>query len=834
MLSTAEEPKVSRIVRAHKVRGDDFRGSDKPRTCHKRSTAMRTSLRTPAVRGTHVLTCAHTPPGPPETMLALHFCLTLLPLAAPSLGIDTLGELSAAATFTPDAVVEGDRVVEGDWPPAVDRALELAGDNRSELEAAWAALEEDQRPGMEFLIEHMPVGDLRGLSKDFLLEHVTEAYAAWELAPWSESMGDQVFLEHVLPYASINERRDAWRKDLRERCAPWVSEARTASEAAVILNQRLFKDVGVIYSTKRPKADQSPYESIEAGMASCTGLSVLLIDACRAVGVPARFVGTPHWSDDSGNHSWVEIWDDGWHFTGAAEPSGDDLNKAWFTGRASSAKPDSDRYGIFAVSYKRTPQRFPMVWRPDADWVFAVNVTDRYIRTAEPLPEGHGRLRIGAAHLKTGERLAAEVSIQIGAERRSLGVTRDERFDTNDLLEVVVPLGEPVQVSMSYGGVARLDTLTLDGPEHLHMAMLDPRLTEELAAEAIDELLSDATRIRRQVAQDRLEKLELTAGDKTMPFWWTTFGEAPEGGHSLWISMHGGGGAPARVNDQQWENQKRLYSLEEGIYVAPRAPTNSWNLWHEGHIDTLFDQLVADFVWAHGVNPDRVYLLGYSAGGDGVYQLAPRMADRWAGAAMMAGHPNDARPEGLRNLAFTLHMGGEDGAYDRNKVAEAWKKQLGDLHQADPEGYDHWVEIHDGKGHWMDREDAAALPWMAERTRNLRPQRVVWVQSGRTHERFYWLRNPEPKPGAKVIAELRGQDVQLLEASGVERLVMRLDDSMLDLDQPLRVIMGQEILFEGRVERDLEVIRETFRERGDPRGIWTAEIEVELPKAQEG
>ena len=39
----------------------------------------------------------------------------------------------------------------------------------------------------------------------------------------------------------------------------------------------------------------------------------------------------------------------------------------------------------------------------------------------------------------------------------------------------------------------------------------------------------------------------------------------------------------------------------------------------------------------YGVDSDRVYLMGYSAGGDGVYQVAPRMADRFAAAAMMAG-----------------------------------------------------------------------------------------------------------------------------------------------------------------------------------------------------
>ena len=52
------------------------------------------------------------------------------------------------------------------------------------------------------------------------------------------------------------------------------------------------------------------------GMASCTGLSILLVDALRSVGIPARFAGTASWHDDRGNHSWTEVrLDDGWHFT---------------------------------------------------------------------------------------------------------------------------------------------------------------------------------------------------------------------------------------------------------------------------------------------------------------------------------------------------------------------------------------------------------------------------------------------------------------------------------------------------------------------------------------
>ncbi|MEY3853213.1 MAG: hypothetical protein RI910_2193, partial [Verrucomicrobiota bacterium] len=71
---------------------------------------------------------------------------------------------------------------------------------------------------------------------------------------------------------------------------------------------------------------------------------------------------------------------------------------------------------------------------------------------------------------------------------------------------------------------------------------------------------------------------ELKAGGKTLRWLEKEFNLAPAGQRSLWISMHGGGGTAVTVNDQQWQNQIRLYAPPEGIVVAPRAPTDTWNL----------------------------------------------------------------------------------------------------------------------------------------------------------------------------------------------------------------------------------------------------------------
>ncbi|MCP3916334.1 MAG: polyhydroxyalkanoate depolymerase [bacterium] len=751
---------------------------------------------------------------------------------------------------------------------ALTRALEAAGENRPQLEAALARVPEDQCSGLRWLVEHMPADDLKTLGADYLVENCTLAYEAWRASPWKDQLGEELFLDAVLPYASINERRDAWRADFRSRFAPLVKDAKSPGEAAAILNNEVFGLVGVKYSTKRRKADQSPYESMETGLASCTGLSVLLIDACRSVGVPARFVGTPLWSDGSGNHSWVEVWDDGWHFTGAAEPSGHELDKAWFTGRAAGATREDPRHAIYAVTWRKTPIKFPMVWKRGEPAIHAVDVTDRYTRGAETLEIGNAYVRfrvLGA----DGERCAASVRCTKGAVTVFEGEAKDERFDANDHLTAELPLGVELAVTASFEGrsatqslqidkVEQLVTITLGGEpvpqervpqEPVTVQTVNESLRAHLASGAPDletqpfariplsaagaavcrELLwtNHARRIRAERAQE-LEARVLEIDGAKMPFWYTVRGEKPAGGRSLFLSMHGGGGAPKKVNDRQWENQKKLYEPEEGIYLAPRAPTDTWNLWHQAHIDGLFDRLIENLVVLEEVDPDRVYLMGYSAGGDGVYQLAPRMADRFAAAAMMAGHPNETSPDGLRNLAFTLHMGGDDDAYDRAGVARRWKELLAELAAQDEGGYEHWVEVHEGKGHWMDKEDAAAVPWMACYTRDLRSPRVVWRQDDVTHTRFYWLADPEPAARRRIVVEREGQELRIVESGGAKRLALRLDDDMLDLDQEVVVSDGERELFRGRVPRTIEVLARTLAERGDPRGVFSGEVVVDL------
>ncbi len=355
-------------------------------------------------------------------------------------------------------------------------------------------------------------------------------------------------------------------------------------------------------------------------------------------------------------------------------------------------------------------------------------------------------------------------------------------------------------------------------------------LSKAQADEATEILWNTHADIVRTTNKAEWDSKAITIDGKTMKFEFKVFGEKPKTGRSLFITMHGGGGAPKEVNDQQWKNQIGLYKPAEGVYVAPRAPTDNWNLWHEGHIDGLFDRLIEGMVVFEGVDPNRVYLMGYSAGGDGVYQLGPRMADRWAAASMMAGHPNDASPLNLRNVPFAIHCGADDGAYDRNKVAKAWGEKLDALRKDDPKGYEHVAELHAGRAHWMNLEDAKAVPWMAKFTRNTTPDRVVWRQGGPAHSRSYWLmvKDADKKPGTLVVATLKPGEIAIESAEGLTCVTVLLSDSMTNLEKPVKITRDGKTLWEGTALRTIASLSASLHERADRGLMYPARVTVEF------
>lgn len=358
-----------------------------------------------------------------------------------------------------------------EYQALIDRTIATAGDNAKELKKALKEVPRNEREGMAFLISYMPERDAKSLSADFLLENVQYAYKARAEFPWAKEVPDSVFLNDVVAYANLNENRESWRKDFYERFKKYVAPCKTMREAIDSVNKNVRDELLVDYNTKREKPDQAPYESMRQHMASCSGLSILLTDAFRAVGIPSRVAGTPAWHDDRGNHNWNEVWIDGqWRFT-EYYPS-DDLDQSWFLTDAGKAIKEDVRKAIYAASFKPTGSYFPLVWDEDIRYVHAENVTDRYTSlyraqlSAMPADGSHVALRVMVFKDKdhaeaSGDRVATNLDVFKGDKQlyggRSTGATQD----MNDVLTFNVEKNKQYIVKFM-NGKGEMQTQTVD------------------------------------------------------------------------------------------------------------------------------------------------------------------------------------------------------------------------------------------------------------------------------------------------------------------------------------------------------------------------------------
>ena len=362
--------------------------------------------------------------------------------------------------------------------PTLDDALARAGSRRADIERLLADAAPDHRPSLEFLVTHMPPIDLASVDLGMVATNTTLAHEAMATAPWAPRIPRDVFLNDILPYACVNETRDLWRPRLRELSLPLVEGCKTPGEAARRINEKLFPLVNVKYSTKRKRPDQSPLETMESGMATCTGLSVLLADACRSVGVPARIVGTPLWANMRGNHTWVEVWDGDWHFVGAAEPDPAGLDRGWFVHDASQAKRDEPRHAIYASSFRKTGQPFPMVWARNIQWVPSVNVTDRYTPKSTTPKDGKPRLLVKVLDQPAGSRVKSDVLLLESSPDGQVrfGQSREETADMNDILPFEVVPGSRYSVVVRSGWTERrVEVTATDAREQVVVVPLSDR-----------------------------------------------------------------------------------------------------------------------------------------------------------------------------------------------------------------------------------------------------------------------------------------------------------------------------------------------------------------------
>ena len=167
-------------------------------------------------------------------------------------------------------------------------------------------------------------------------------------------------------------------------------------------------------------------------------------------------------------------------------------------------------------------------------------------------------------------------------------------------------------------------------------------------------------------------------------------------GCPMWICLHGGGTTNTdkddyNNNDDNWRDGRsyfasmvKPYAANHGpvIMVCPRGVStreretksngekvlawDDYNLHFRDESYVLIEQMIIRLLQPKAieapyfVDPNRVFLWGFSAGGDGAFNMAARIPDRFAGVVAGAGHPNGATFANCANLELLLQVGERD------------------------------------------------------------------------------------------------------------------------------------------------------------------------------
>ncbi len=208
------------------------------------------------------------------------------------------------------------------------------------------------------------------------------------------------------------------------------------------------------------------------------------------------------------------------------------------------------------------------------------------------------------------------------------------------------------------------------------------------------------------------------------------------------------------------------------------------------------------------VDFDRVYVVGHGKGVPAAVAVGNYGPQRFAGVAGRAGEPGEQGPENFSNLPTYFAGGGAKAAAFERAVRDA--------------GFDNCRLAPTG-----DEQDL--WDWIQANPRRTYPTRVTLAVGTPFPTRAYWLRVAPTASDARMTATIeRGTNTVALDGHGVSHVTLYLNDALVDLDQPLRVLRNgaeQEVAVERGFLSTLDLLADGT---SDAASVYVAEAVLEL------
>lgn len=315
---------------------------------------------------------------------------------------------------------------------------------------------------------------------------------------------------------------------------------------------------------------------------------------------------------------------------------------------------------------------------------------------------------------------------------------------------------------------------------------------------------------------------------------------SPEKDYALILCLHGAG-FTGDAYLERW--QTRLG--EQYILACPTYMQGTW--WTRQGEELVLATLHA-IQARYRIDPDRVFLTGMSNGGIGTYLVGTHHAPLFAGLAPMAsGLDTVLLPflENLRNTpAYLIH-----GRQDQVMPVELSRTIAQELTRL---GYAFHYQEHDrvhpmAGGHFFPREELPALVrWFDSQRRTALPRHLVVVRDATHLMPFGWVRIDATdriaaftdlltdsrdeaivnRRYARLDAEITGPNRIDVRTERVQRYSLYLNETLIDLSQPVTIVTNGKTSFQGTVRPSLDSLLREARHRRDRQMLFPVLLHV--------
>ncbi len=251
------------------------------------------------------------------------------------------------------------------YPADVEHALELAGDNRTELEQVLEHYRTRPVDNLKyraacFLIGNMPgkysedprgveqydslasqcvriivnfkiayekfdslvkhhhlssmgtkVYDLHRISATYLINNIDQAFKVWEEQPWGKDIAFGEFCETILPYRVSTEPLEPWRDKVLEKYSVLYDSLKNSTGLGVLsASQYLCSRVDRYWRAQIPTVGLTAmsYSMVEKmRIGTCVEMTALGTFIMRGLGIPVSVDYTPQWPDRGHRHQWNSL-----------------------------------------------------------------------------------------------------------------------------------------------------------------------------------------------------------------------------------------------------------------------------------------------------------------------------------------------------------------------------------------------------------------------------------------------------------------------------------------------------------------------------------------------